>query len=219
MPQLKQLVRTLSPATEFFIVVIGAFALPVWASIHYNIHGDPALALQISNEEVLLLVLQEMITLGCLAWFLSVRGWSAENFAAYPSWREIGEGLGLALASYAAWAVVWVVLSPAAAQVPAASSNLNWAAVLALCVINPLFEEVVLCAYMIPVLTRWRGTRTALKISLLVRLLFHTYQGLLGMLSVGIFGLFVSLFFARTRRLWPVVIAHALLDFAGLASN
>jgi len=211
------LVSSLSPTAEFLIVVIGAFALPVWSSLYYSLYGDPQLALQITSVELQWLVVQEMVTLGLLVWFLRARGWSIESLAPYPTWCELAEGAGLALASYLAWVLLWLVLPPL--DYPAPAGGLDWASVLALCIINPLFEEVFLCAYMLPILVRWRGAGVAVALSLAVRLSFHTYQGPLGLVSVGMFGLIVSAYFVGTRRLWPVLIAHGLLDFVGLVGN
>ncbi len=57
----------------------------------------------------------------------------------------------------------------------------------------------------------------AIAVSLLVRLGFHTYQGPVGLLAIGLLGLLFSIFYLRTQRLWPVLIAHGVLDFIGLA--
>ena len=47
-----------------------------------------------------------------LGWFLRVRGWSVEHFAAYPSGRELAMALGLTVASFLVWALPWALLAP-----------------------------------------------------------------------------------------------------------
>jgi uncharacterized protein len=47
---------------------------------------------------------------------------------------------------------------------------------------------------------------------------YHLYQGALGVVMALPMGLVFTLVFARTGRLWPLVIAHALLDFVALVS-
>jgi len=67
-------------------------------------------------------------------------------------------------------------------------------------------------------LRSWQaGPGVAVAISLLVRLSFHTYQGAVGLLAIGLLGLVLSIFYLRTQRLWPVLIAHGVLDFIALA--
>ena len=43
-------------------------------------------------------------------------------------------------------------------------------------------------------------------------MLYHLYQGPLGAVWVLGFGLVMSLYYVRTRKLFPVVIAHVLAD-------
>ena len=45
---------------------------------------------------------------------------------------------------------------------------------------------------------------------------YHFYQGALGVLSITPMGPLFAYWFARTGRLWPLVVAHALQDFTAL---
>ena len=100
---------------------------------------------------------------------------------------------------------------------PARGAGLSWPGILAVSIINPLFEELFLCAYMLPFLAIRRGPGVAIAVSLLVRLSFHTYQGPVGLLGDRPARSVFSIFYLRTQRLWPVLIAHGVLDFIGLA--
>jgi membrane protease YdiL (CAAX protease family) len=44
----------------------------------------------------------------------------------------------------------------------------------------------------------------------------HLYQGPLSLISIVPGGLVFAWYYAATRRLWPVVIAHGLLDALAL---
>lgn len=214
MRNLRQRIEAWSPVTEFGIVVLGAFALPIAASLWST--GNPNQV--VTARELQQLIVQEAIVLAALGWFLSVRGWSVEHFDAHPSWLEIAHGVGLAVAPWVAWAIVAPAFDSSQETLLSANATLDWVTVLAISIINPLFEELFLCGYMITVLTQRQGPAVALAASLAVRLSFHTYQGLAGLVSIGLIGLTFSIYFVRTRRLWPVLVAHGLLDFAGLAS-
>ena len=52
-------------------------------------------------------------------------------------------------------------------------------------------------------------------VSVAIRLLYHLYQGAIA-IGVVPFGLIFALWYRRTGRLWPVIVAHALTDFAAL---
>ena len=137
-----------------------------------------------------------------LGWFLRVRGWSVEHFAAYPSGRE------LAMAhrpggceAPPVWALPWLLFAPADTAGPAAAGARPELARHPgrVSIINPLFEELFLCAYMLPFLAKRRGPVVAVAASLLVRLSFHTYQGPVGLLSIGLVGLVFTIFYCARR--------------------
>ncbi|SER76150.1 CAAX protease self-immunity [Propionibacterium cyclohexanicum] len=86
---------------------------------------------------------------------------------------------------------------------------------------NGLLEEVVMIGYL---LTRWRqcgwDPRAASVVSALIRGSYHLYQGFGGFLGNVVMGLAFGWYWQRTRRLWPLVVAHTLLDvfsFVGYA--
>lgn len=76
-----------------------------------------------------------------------------------------------------------------------------------------LLEEIVVAAYLITRLRQLRWTAlSAVGASALLRGAYHLYQGWGGFAgNVALGGLF-GLVFLRTRRAWPLVIAHFLLN-------
>jgi membrane protease YdiL (CAAX protease family) len=76
-----------------------------------------------------------------------------------------------------------------------------------------LLEEVVVVAYLVTRLRQLGLTELgAVGASALLRGTYHLYQGWGGFLGNLAMGLLFGLFFSRTRRAWPIVIAHFLLD-------
>jgi membrane protease YdiL (CAAX protease family) len=83
---------------------------------------------------------------------------------------------------------------------------------------NGLLEEIVVVGYLLTRLERmgWTPAR-ALWASALLRGSYHLYQGFGGFAGNVVLGLFFGWLFQRSRRLWPLVIAHTLVDvLAGL---
>lgn len=78
-----------------------------------------------------------------------------------------------------------------------------------------LLEEVIVAAYLI---TRLRqldlSPAAAVAVSALLRGSYHLYQGWGGFLGNLAMGVLFGIVFAKTRRAWPLVIAHVLLDVA-----
>jgi membrane protease YdiL (CAAX protease family) len=78
---------------------------------------------------------------------------------------------------------------------------------------NAWAEEVLVVGYLITRL-RQLGLRenSALLISALLRGSYHFYQGLGGFIGNLIMGLIFGRIWQRTNRLWPLIVAHTLLD-------
>ncbi len=76
-----------------------------------------------------------------------------------------------------------------------------------------LLEEVVVVAYLVTRLRQLGLTEVAaIGASALLRGTYHLYQGWGGFAGNLAMGLLFGLFFVRTRRAWPIVAAHLLLD-------
>ena len=84
-------------------------------------------------------------------------------------------------------------------------------------VVNGIFEELFVTGYIITSLTARRGMWTAINVSVVVRLLYHLYQGPIGIMTVVPMGLLYGYVYSRTRQLWPLMVAHVILDVIGLA--
>jgi membrane protease YdiL (CAAX protease family) len=86
---------------------------------------------------------------------------------------------------------------------------------------NAWAEEVLVVGYL---LTRLRqlglGENAGLLVSAVLRGSYHLYQGFGGFVGNLVMGLIFGRLWQRTNRLWPLVIAHTLLDvvaFVGYA--
>lgn len=119
----------------------------------------------------------------------------------------------------------WVAaqLGVNASLVPAALPDIWWAVpVLILAAVqNAVLEEVVVVGYLLSRLRDlgWRAV-AAVAASAVLRGSYHLYQGFGAFVGNAIMGVVFALFFLRTRRVLPLVIAHTLLDvvaFVGYA--
>jgi membrane protease YdiL (CAAX protease family) len=58
---------------------------------------------------------------------------------------------------------------------------------------------------------------TTVSISVAIRLLYHLFLGaVVAALTLIPMGLIFGFDFARRRRLWPIVVAHVVIDFLSL---
>jgi len=156
-------------------------------------------------------------------WALALlRRWRYSIRALYPSPSILGVLIGLGLYVAAAFAGG----SLAAAGLPFASWNPverlmkavhpTLAIVVPAAVVNGAYEEIFLLGFLMRGLRRY-GSSVALGLPLLIRVLYHTYQGPIGAVSVFGYGLIVGMFYLRTSALFPVVFAHILGDIVPFA--
>lgn len=225
MNQLEEAIRRLPVGVEFLVVVTWAFGLPIFASImSLGAPGGSSVPV-FNNAELLGTIIFEVIQLGFLGWFLRIRGWTLEKFGLSFSWRATAAGVVLLALTLAlvlgAQQIAQIIfdydLEAAAARAPKVDPDLSMQLVFLVSVVNGIFEELFVAGYIITSLTARRGVWTAINVSVVVRLLYHLYQGPIGILTVVPMGLLYGYVYSRTRQLWPLVVAHVLLDIIGLS--
>ncbi|HNP58019.1 MAG TPA: CPBP family intramembrane metalloprotease [Gordonia sp. (in: high G+C Gram-positive bacteria)] len=154
---------------------------------------------------------------GYLLWRSGIR-LTVVGLTRRPARGDVPYGLGLA-ALIGLPGLGLVVLAHAvgmnAALVPGDTDGPWWQIpmLIAIAIGNAVAEEVVVVAYLL-VRLRQLGLRdaSALASSALLRGSYHLYQGIGGGLGNVVMGLVFGRFYQRTGRLWPLVIAHAVID-------
>lgn len=232
MNPLHERIRQLPPGVEFLIVVTCAFGLPIFNSIMSigAAGGGGATStggvarLQIGNAALIATLIMELAQSLFLVWFLKIRGWTLEKLGLEITWR--GTVMGSTLLAVTILMLVVLVkfaefVSPvdirvAMARYPAPSPQLDMQLVFLVSTVNGIFEEVFVAGYVITALSQVRGTWTGINVSTGIRLLCHLYQGPMGILATVPIGLLFGYVYSRTRLLWPLVLAHILLDIIGL---
>jgi len=123
-----------------------------------------------------------------LAWLIGLPG-----LGLYLAAREIGINTSVSAANLSEWWAIPVLVLLAFG--------------------NGLIEEVVVVGYLVTRLrqTGW-GVAAAVTASSLLRGTYHLYQGFGAFLGNAVMGVVFTLFFLRFGRLWPLIIAHAILD-------
>jgi membrane protease YdiL (CAAX protease family) len=226
---MRAFVRSLSFGAEFSIVVLVAFGLPVISSF-LLLYGLLFLA-DIQPFDIFSPLSQyttcviELVQLSAIAVFLRWRGWRFQDLHPEVSLNLTIRGIVLVLGYYAIYfnmAIIFMNVFPSIGQFTQMFVNnlgkpdLYSAALLTL--INPVFEEVLVAGYVITALKEKKGVHFAINISVGIRLLYHLYQGPLAALSIIPMGLLFAYVYAKTERLWPLIVAHAVQDFVAFVS-
>ena len=146
---------------------------------------------------------------GGLAWFLLDEHWR------WPTWRDLARGAGFAaligipgLALYVAAVHLGlskvVVPTTAAVQIP---TSLLWSFA------NGFGEEIVVVMYLVTRLRQldWKPWR-CIGASALLRASYHLYQGVSAGFGNFAMGVIFAWYFHKTGRVWPLILAHFLID-------
>jgi uncharacterized protein len=202
---------------EILAIVTICFGYFILSSINAVISGFPASSI---GEDVLLGIVWYELMMGAVALLvLRARGFPLWRLVPRPTAKSNMHGVWLLIAGVL---VSWIAMSPFPADQQAhhaailASDRAPFHIVVLLSVVNGLYEEVFLLGYLQHELMQ-HGAAFAIGASLLVRVLYHTYQGHVGAAGVLAFGLVIAVYFARTGDLWPPVMAHMLVDVVALA--
>ena len=215
-------IQSLSTNAEALIVCTFAFG-PSQFGIFMILAGALP-APSIAQDHINRLLVFEPLVLLLLGGFLHLRGWTMQRIGLVPGWKDTLFGVGLAVAAYVAYAILWYACWFAhfrptylAGNAALVHGRLSLFSVAAVSLVNPLFEEVFVCGYLITLGKEADRLTAGMNASIGLRLAYHLYQGGAGVIGILPFGFLMALWYSRTRRLWPVIVAHAITDFSGLA--
>jgi membrane protease YdiL (CAAX protease family) len=215
-------IQALPGWAEFLIVTAVGLGPFIVMSAMTVLNGQVLTRPHHNNLSLLLLVVFEAVLMAVLVPFLNVRGWTLRRAGLALSLHDTGTGAGLALLNYILYVAIWIAFATAfpyaahsAAQVVVVSPGLALATALLVSCFNAVFEEVFVAGYVITALKEKHSLWFAINVSVALRLSYHLYQGVQGVIVSIPFGLLLGYWYARNGRLWPLIVAHALVDLAG----
>ena len=95
-------------------------------------------------------------------------------------------------------------------------AQLTWPVLIVMTLINPLYDELFVVAYNLRVL-EGHGPAFAITLSATIRFICHLDQGPIAAVTILPLGLIFGFVYWRWKVLWPLVVAHGMMDFMGLA--
>jgi len=155
--------------------------------------------------------------------FLTQSSWQSVGIVRVRWLNDILWGCGIWLigtyAYYTAFSLLPSSVFPSTEGIPTLEKPTDlWGVLILLAAscANGFAEELVIRGYLLTRIERLLdSTWSAVGITSLLFASYHLYQGVGSMICIGVLGLFYGGAFSATRRLWPLVIAHAVADFTG----
>lgn len=210
------------------VLLVGIFPLVV--SAVYELFSPVAIPKGAENFRFLTGVIHEIVTLILLICLLTRQQRTLQSIGFGFQWLDVPKGLGLFIASWIVWYSVafainyaywfWTFERLHYRNPSAIFGNPSIPVLLVYVCAAPLFEETIVRGYLMTEMMdlSWRPWSAALA-SLTLQVSYHLYYGAAGTLIIGA-GLSVyAIYFARSRRIMPVMIAHLLWDLTATSAN
>jgi membrane protease YdiL (CAAX protease family) len=203
------------------LVLMVAFATTILGSIYKAFFPQP---LNYTNFRLAIGLVDEATALALFFVLFKRQGRSLQNIGFGFRWTDLPKALGLTMAGFIAmyamfltvrYAYFFITLRTLHENGP--RSNFSGASVwliLPFLIVNGFFEETIVRGYLMTELIELRKSVVlATVLSLAIQTSYHLYYGVLGAAIVGS-GLSVfAIYYAKSRRLMPVILGHMIWDF------
>jgi membrane protease YdiL (CAAX protease family) len=84
-------------------------------------------------------------------------------------------------------------------------------------ILNPFFEELIVRAYLMTEVSALTGSWIlAAALSVLVQFSYHLYYGWEGAIGLSFLFLVYAIYYARTQKATPIIVAHGIFDILAL---
>jgi len=172
-------------------------------------------------------IFQEVIALVLVAYVLSRRNLRFRNIGLQWRLKDLGVGLFVAGISYAAYALGSILVQSihygiygTLAKSVGGKDFYSHPPITAIpfSILNPFFEELIVRAYLMTEIMELTGSSAlAIVVSVAVQFSYHLYYGWVAAISLSFQFLIFAVYYARTRRILPVIVAHGLFDIYAIA--
>ena len=176
------------------------------------------------DDRLVLLLVEELVFAAVAVPCLYRRGWRLRDMTAPARLLDLARAFFLFVGSLLAYYVIFVSVAIVARSIAESAGSQQFVGrvsvglVLLISTVNPLFEEFLFLGYGYTALALRLGPWPATGISIALRTAAHAYQGRLAILAILPVAIVFTVYYRRVGRIWPLVLAHAALDFLGMAS-
>ena len=206
---------------EVFLVLIFTVGNSLVTAI-FLLENSLGISLRMTTGRSLYAIAHESASLLLLAYILSRRGLKLHNLGVQWSIRDVRVGVLVALVAgfaYFAGALFlqglhYGLYGSIAKLLDARQFFANPSlAVIPFIILNPFYEELIVRAYLMTEVLELTGSKAlAITISVLVQASYHLYYGWIGALSMAFLFLVFAIYYARSRRALPIIVAHGIFD-------
>lgn len=223
-----KLIQTL----ELFLIVVLAFAPAIFSSVFIILTGYESQQIPNNNAAALTWgskIISDLAVIAVLLYVLFRQGRNLSHLGFNPVKKDIIISLGLAIVAYLSFICCWYLFASgyylntgyvlgenAPKNIGFLKSGITaWS--LTAMLVNPFYEEIIVRAYVMSEVKYLTNSKfLAIIISVLIQTSYHLYQGLASAWALAPMFLIYSLYYAKSRRIFPIILAHMYFDLMAL---
>ena len=213
----RAMLRRLSPVEELLLVNLICFG--PFAAISIVEMAERKTMIVFDDRRALTILGIELVCGTLALLLLRARGWKFSDLGFRVTLPHTLGGMLLLIGStILIGSVVQIVHAATGINLDAVTSfeaKLTWPVLIALTLVNPLYDELFLVAYNVEA-AKGNGAAFAITLSAAVRLLCEVEQGPIASVTILPLGLIFAFAYWRWRAVWPLIVAHAVMDFIGM---
>ena len=211
------MLKRLTPQAELVLIILICFGPFVSQSVVAM--AEQKTVIVFNDSQALFIIGVELVAGAFAVLLLRARGWTLADLGLRPSTPQTLGGLLLLIGTVIAIGSFEALVNAATGTDPGsateAKNQLTWPVLIALTLINPLYDEMLGVAYIVRA-SEGSGVAFAITLSATVRFLCSLEQGPFAAVAVLPLGILFALVYWRWRLVWPLVVAHGVMDFLGL---
>lgn len=205
------------------LIVLGVAILPILIrSIHAFVSGVGSYSQRETDVSLFYSILEETLAILLLLYVLFNRNKTYKDLGIVIHWKDILLGVGVFISAMILYACVYYILIlilPPEAEQNIVAKNVDDITqsfslyLIIFVIINPFFEELIVRGFtMVQLFSLTKNKALTVVVSTIIQSSYHIYQGVLPMLSMSVIFLFFSIFYMRTGKLTPILVAHLIFD-------
>jgi membrane protease YdiL (CAAX protease family) len=209
------------------LVLWVSLSMPIAGSVYYLLGGTAPTAPLQQRYRLLGALITEASSLMVLLYVMSRQGRTWKDIGWKLEFLDVPRALGLLIGAgvvaylalipiqYIYWAHSGHFLAPKSLN-SVFGFGISSLSIAFIC-LNPFFEELIVRAYTMSEVVNLGGSRgLAVVVSVAAQMSYHLYQGVASALALIFLFTVFSIYYLRTRRIVPVILAHLSLDLFSL---
>lgn len=197
--------------------------MPIAGSVYFLLGGTISTVPMQQRFRLVGALITEVTSLAVLWYVMSRQGKTWKDIGWKLEFADLPRGLGLLITTYVVAFLLFVPIQYAYRAYsghfiapkqlhPMFGFGVSFLSIAFIC-LNPFFEELIVRAYtMSEIMDLSHSGRLAVIVSVVAQMSYHLYQGLAGVLALAFMFTVLSIYYLRTRRIVPVILAHLFVD-------